>query len=811
MRLRTDMDVYHRGCERLQNFVVGATGGIKRRHGMRHIAFAMEEKSRLIPFVYSQDLTYLLELSATRMRIRRGADHEIVAEFKSDGKWLYAQLEKVRTHQINALLLIASPDSPLMQLRLNEDYSWELKPFEYKTPPWASIDHADEAVTISPVAPYNGNYRLTMPKGQEIPAEGEQIRVSFYTQRQQAFSASQELLDGTWHLLGTDRTKDAESITAASEFKAGDKIAVVGTPTLEYFVCVRTQDSWQGNRDFVPGLTSPASYGEDFVRAEDIESFKDVTPIYGLDAKSNYSRGAKIVLYSGYWNLYTCVKDFNGGSGDYKTGFSKLEDYTQHFVAGIAVGEALLCQGTWKFNCSGTWVGAYEIRKNASSSILSNDWETLGESISPIGGSANNVITGEEEDEGYLRLMLTRTQFCGQTLSAGFPSDSCSNMLIVPSFKRNLQLTMEANNRILDKNQQFSPNTEITTYDWSRAAFNTSYGYPSNICVHDMRLVLAGSRHQPQTLWFSQTDDLNNFAVSKADSSAMLLTMSTETQEPICWLASRSDVLMLGTQDAEWVVSSGNANAFTAETVSIRNYGHRGSAPVPALRAENRILYCERGAARVLEYAYQDDYAAYVSTDTTVFADHISRSGGGIVSGTLIRKPDTMALFLLADGTIAAMTYNTMHNVNAWHRYTTEGSIESICALSNGTQEDKLYLIVNRRGERRLECISEDSSYTDGLEDFDYESVVTTTAFATPEGDAQKTLRPSVKIYLQGETPAEFIKVATAGSRLAPISHVGTLTEGWWTLATLSKWTDEPSVTVAVSGPCSASILAIQL
>lgn len=807
MRLRTDMDVYHRGCERLENFVVGATGGITRRRGMRHIAEAIKEKSKLFSFVYSQELTYLVELSASLMRIRSAADNEVVAEFKSDGTWRYENLEKVRTQQINALLLVASPECPLMQLRLQEDYSWTLSPFAYKTPPWASIDYADEPVIIKPAPPFNGDYELVLPASHEKPAAKEQLRVSFYTQRQQAFSPAKALLK-SMRTEGEDRTKQPVQVRDDLEFYEGEKIAVASTPMLEYFVCVRTADAWQGSRDFVPGLTSPANYGEDFAKAEDIASFAGVTPIYGLSETSKYSRGDKIVLYSGYWNYFTCIKAFK--REDYKAGMNEFKDYPQHFISGIAVGEALLCQGAWKFNCSGSWVGSYEIRKSTDSHELSADWETLGESISPIGGTMNNIITGEEEEECYLRLFLTSTQFCGQTVSTGFPSDECSNMLIVPSFKRNLLLTVQPAGLLKDANPKFSPNSEIETYDWSWSAFNARYGYPSNVCVHDMRLVLAGTRHQPQTLWFSKTDDLNNFAVSKADTSALLLTMSTETQEPICWLASRSDVLMLGTQDAEWVISSGNSSSFNAETVSIRNYGHRGSTPVPALRAENRILYCERGAARVMEYAYQDEYAAYVSTDTTVFADHISRSGGGIVSGTMLRKPDTVALFLLADGSIAAMTYNTMHNVNAWHHYRTEGRIESICALSNGTLEDKLYLIVNRKGERRLECMDENSLYADGKEGLDYESVVTTTAFAAPENDAHKILRPGLKIYIQGETRAEAIRVGTAGG-LAPISHVGTLAEGWCQLATPSGWTDDPTVTVSVSGPYGACFLAIQL
>lgn len=809
MLLRTDMDVYHRGCETLENFSVGATGGISRRHGMRHIAYALQSGSVLIPFTYSQNLTYLIELSASTIIVRNTHNFDIEARFTSNGEWHYQVLTSVRVHQLNAWLLIASPDSPLMKLSLADDYTWSLSRFEYKTPPWERLDYADTELSITPIFPFNGSYRIDNDEVRTSLKPGDMLRVSYYSKRQQAFSTQSELLGGTWHILGSDRTQKSAELSGTSSFSVGDKIARAGEPMLEYFVCTRTSDSWQGSRDFVAGLTSPANYAEDFARAADTAGFESITPIYGLSASSTYKRGDKIVLYSGYWEYFTCIKAFS--INDLQPGKNKMDDYPQHFIPGIPVGEALTCQGSWKFNCSGTWIGRYEIRKSTSSANLSTDWQTLGESFSPIGGAANNIITGAENDEEcFLRLFLTASQFKAQQISAGFPADECSNSLVVPSYKRNLKLVMDENSNMVDQIPVFSPGTTIKTPDWSKAAFNPSYGYPSNIAIHASRLVLAGTRHQPQTLWFSQVDDLDNFAVSPSAASALHLTMNTETQEPICWLASRSDVLMLGTQDAEWTISGGNTGNLTAENASVRNYGHRGAAPVPALRAEDRILYCERGAARVLEYSYQDEYAAYVSSDTTIFASHIARQGGGIISGALLRKPDTIAVFLLADGSLAAMTYNTMHNVNAWHRFTTQGSVESICALPNGTKSDRLFLIVSRNGTRRIELMDEDSAFTDGKEALEYTSTVTTTAFLTPEQDAAKGLHPSVSAFFDSGTPMEAIRVATSG-QLAPISHVGKTTRGWLKLCSLTHWDDSPTVTISISGPHAATLQAIQL
>jgi hypothetical protein len=199
-----------------------------------------------------------------------------------------------------------------------------------------------------------------------------------------------------------------------------------------------------------------------------------------------------------------------------------------------------------------------------------------------------------------------------------------------------------------------------------------------------------------------------------------------------------------------------------------------------------------------------------VSTDTTVFADHIARQGGGVVQGTLIRKPDYVAVFLLADGTLANMTYNTMHNVNAWHRYVTDGYIESVCAMPNSTREDKLFALVLRGDTRNLEVLDEDSAYEDegGRS---YESVVETTALASPDQDARKNLAAEFMVYFGEATPAENIEVSTGDGEWRPIAYQGKVGPGWVKFASASRWTEMPQLCVKVRGPVGCKILAAQM
>lgn len=818
MTLRSDMDVFPRSCSSLLNWQLSPTGGISRRRGMRLMAEALPEPSILIPFTYSSEITYLIELSGSTIRVLDTEGNETV-RFTSDDSsadWSYSDLTKVTHLQLNAMLLILSPESPTIQLHLQGDYSWKLETFAFKNPPWHSVSARDHELSVIPThsVPSEDKYYYDVVfAADEDDTEsssdpGDILRVSYYTERQEASSPSSAMRGGSW----TTYAADSAGITSSSRFEVGHKIAVATQPAYECYICTR---DFTGSNDFTNGCTSPANYsGGDqpcFLRAEDFTGFDSVTPITALTSSSTYKKGDKVKLRSGYWKLYTCIRPFT--AADFVAGLSSPADYPSHFCYGISLSEhALTCRGPWKFHCSGTWFGSYEIRRSFTSGDLTASWTTLGESLSLIGSASNNIITGTEEDEEcYLRLFLTSVRYTSSDVAAGWPPDECGNCLVVQPYQHHMHLTSMPDGLFLDTSPVKLPlSSKLTTDDWSWCAFNGRYGYPSIAALHESRLVLASTSLQPQTIWMSRTDDLNNFATGSTDDAALLLTMTTQTQAAICWMVSRGSSIQLGTEDGEWVIQSTNGAAITPSAVRIVNHGRIGSAHIPAVSAADRLLYCERGAGRLYQFSYDYSQDAFTSQDLTIFADHILQQGGGITGGTIIRKPFCVAVFTLVDGTLALMSYNTHHNVNAWHRWQTEGHIESVCALPNGNNSDNLYLITRRGNSRFIELVNEDSPFVDG-DGLDYLSEMETTAFTLMDADENHRHQASFRAYIQTPTPAEAITIRTAHTDYNTISHRGNLPVGWRTLCSVSGWHDRPLIGIRVTGDAPCTILAVQL
>lgn len=733
MAYRSDMDQYGRACEKLENWEVSQMGGLKRRRGMRYLTEAVSDSSRLIPYIYSyaadENQRFLVELSESVVRVL-DYDGQVLAVFNSgeDEFDFHYTPRRCYYKQINNLLIITSLDNQPMVLKRDVSV-WVFEPWEFKQHMWRyNYENREFPITIE----RDGfEYAVEFHEDEEETADGlaaaECLRASFWTEQQEAME------------YGTALRENVQVVTALpGSASVGDKFAIATDLTVKYFVC--TQD-WKDAEYYMASLDSPVNYPNNFIQAESSDGFEDVTPYYSIhdvNPGGTIAKGTKIAIKSGYWEYYTCIRDFDGASA----GYSNFSDYPGYFISGLAVGEALPCRGEWSFYCSGVWYGCYEVRRNYDTDELDENWEQRGMSFSRNEAASNTMPTGSESDEiCYVRLFLTKSKrMDDRELAPGFPQDSSGNRLIVNSYKHDLVLkcipivdaetgessvTWECQDKVL-----VDWGASRSVIDWSWQAFSARYGYPLLCEVYNKRLVFASTYDQPQTVWMSRTDDLNNFATSgSAETAAMALTLNTTSQNPICWLHAQSYRLMLGTSEAEFSISAGQSQAgISNSNAQIEDHSHVGSDGVAALALNDTALFVERGAGRVysLQYSFQID--GYTSQDISVFAPHIAREHGGIVEMSSIRKPDTVALFVLGDGQLGLCTHNTFHEINAWHRWVTDGRICSVCGMPDGMNDDKVFLVVNRQEKSEagevyketacIEVVDKESEYTDNGRDY---------------------------------------------------------------------------------------------
>ena len=203
------------------------------------------------------------------------------------------------------------------------------------------------------------------------------------------------------------------------------------------------------------------------------------------------------------------------------------------------------------------------------------------------------------------------------------------------------------------------------TKKWAEGAWSGVRGYPGAITFFESRIIYGGTDYEPQSIWFSGTDDYEDFeaGVDAADSFSVMLAATNR----ILWLEAL-EALAVGTSGDEWRISSTKLDAPLIPT----NFGAKiqstyGSAPMQAVRVNTAVLFVDYVRRKVREFTFSADQQKYVAPDLAVLAEHITESG--IVSTAHQKSPDSIFWCVRADGKLLSMTYEREQNVVAWARH----------------------------------------------------------------------------------------------------------------------------------------------
>ena len=235
---------------------------------------------------------------------------------------------------------------------------------------------------------------------------------------------------------------------------------------------------------------------------------------------------------------------------------------------------------------------------------------------------------------------------------------------------------------------------------WRLGAFFIG-SYPSTVAFYEQRLVFAGTSNQPQTMFFSQSGDFENFEIGTDADDGLQYTIGSNEVNVIRYLVSSSQ-LVVGTSGGEFVVrASGFDEPLTPTNTQIKQQTTFGSAPIQPLLIGNSTLFIQRAKRKLRELAFSSESDSYVAPDMTILADHIT--DGGIEEMAYQQEPDSVAWLVRADGVVACMTFRREEQVVAWHRHIVGGAfgsgnavVESVATIPGDIDEDQVWVIVKR-------------------------------------------------------------------------------------------------------------------
>jgi hypothetical protein len=210
----------------------------------------------------------------------------------------------------------------------------------------------------------------------------------------------------------------------------------------------------------------------------------------------------------------------------------------------------------------------------------------------------------------------------------------------------------------------------------------------------------------PTTLWFTCVGAYNNMNVSSPtrDSDAITRTLTGRHVDEIRHLVPVGQSMLIMTSGAEWRCWAGPASsALTPAACFTLPQTFHGTSHVPPIVAGNDVLFVQEKGSRVRALRFDAIQDQYQSFDMSILSSHLLYDFAGthqIVEWAFAQEPFQIIWGVRDDGLLLGFTYMREQDVYAWHRHTTDGSVESVAAITErdgfGGYEDAVYLIVNR-------------------------------------------------------------------------------------------------------------------
>lgn len=252
------------------------------------------------------------------------------------------------------------------------------------------------------------------------------------------------------------------------------------------------------------------------------------------------------------------------------------------------------------------------------------------------------------------------------------------------------------------------------TPDWAIGAFGPTYGYPALGIFHQERLILANTRTDPQTMWMSQPASWEDFGtnIPAEDTDGIMATLAARQVNEIRGFSSRQDLLIF-TGGAEWVAQAGSkSDVFTPSSIVVTPSSYRGSANIEPLDIGPSVFFAQRHGKVVRGMGYEENIGGYTTSEVTVMAEHLFEDSS-LSRWCYQQEPWSIVWFVMADGTVRALSVQQEHQVSAWSEQDFGAPVRDVCSIP-GQAQDRVFLAVERNGALRIEILNvrDDRNYT---------------------------------------------------------------------------------------------------
>lgn len=742
VRARFDFVKYGNALKELENFRIFPQGGATRRPGSHYVATSKAGR-RLIPFVISRTLAYVLELGDSYMRFYRNEGQLVDggSPVEISTPWSAAETLELHTARGDEGLWFFHEDhEPRLLVRLS-DTDWELRTVGFEPAPSREIGRrAAETLTLS----------ATTGNGVTLTAASNTLRPTDVG-RQLEYKASRATITA-WN-SSTQVTVDIVVDFPSTTIPANEWL-LSGSPVANLFI--RERQPVGGRVRLYLNIADDPNVSELLANgnfATDLSSWTDHSgPAIFTGEQTTGQDSATIFVDADGTNLADAgvrtghiANNTTDGSADVveslATGDALLDSVT--LVDGLAGGSDNMFQGGDSVTFAQTGSARQSSSGGPSRAILNGgpagiawieqaeggltgvygwiQFQVIDAPLSFMVGSssqASDVVPERTYDIGEHEVFFLSSsaqvfiQFRNnQNVDAAVTNISVKRASAADWRDVHLGKYVKVHGGIieLDKRTSFSfiegivrkaleteeeddIRADVGTWTLEDAVWSDAEGWPTTGTFLSGRLYVARGRR----IWGSRLFNETNFAAGVNDNDSLEFELATRDQEAVQWMVGEEG-LLVGTTGSEYVITGSVGGAITPTSVEAISPSSSGSDRIQAVKGVRGVFFVQAGqrAIHTMSAAPDEDTVIPLRQDVSLLAEDQFRDG--IVGLAYQNAPDPTLWVIKNDGHLMALVWLPTHDIIAWSHHETQGIIRSVAVIPHPDGDrDQVWILVDR-------------------------------------------------------------------------------------------------------------------
>ena len=415
-------------------------------------------------------------------------------------------------------------------------------------------------------------------------------------------------------------------------------------------------------------------------------------------------------LAKGIWSVQTVFQAGHVGS-TWTIQYPRPATNVSLPITANGTSSILPVKGAWQLFTSEAWSADIALQRSYDNGVT---WSTIR--VISGRGDINREIDGTELIDCIMQIVITNWATISSTVP---PRVVLANVDAMVTNSFIISTYIDAYHAVINAVTGKFVVGQVSNY-WAEAAWSDVRGYPFAICSFQQRVIYANTTFQPQRIWGTVTNDIENFDLGDQTlaTDSFAFDLAAAGRGPIFWLIAQID-LFAGLSGAEWVINSGATSqgaslggALTPTAFNAVEHSNWGSNNIVSpYIVGDAVVYCQRQSTGIRQMLFSIYTQKYMSQDVTEMSDHLFSSG--IVQ--MDYQPQWHGQGILwvinRQGNLLGLSYDLERDIFGWSRHNTgfgqtdpngnilsnDAGFESIAVIDGkGTVDDELWVVCNR-------------------------------------------------------------------------------------------------------------------